>query len=62
MIDPHLPDKHVAKRSQIERDKAKATEFDRVNFFGSRSKYVGSPEALRRLSNKAGKPYNSPQS
>lgn len=55
-IDPFAEPKDVAKRATIEREKARANEFDLVNFYGSRSTYVGSKAALARMAARAGKP------
>lgn len=48
-IDPTKPDEDVAKRSQIERDKARATDFDREVLFSGESFYCGTEDQLRRL-------------
>lgn len=51
--DSNQPDADVATRSQVARDKAKATRFDTEILFSHRSTYKGSEQALARLRSRA---------
>lgn len=60
-IDPNQPDSEIASRvrSRIAKDKEDADDLARRMLFGSRSTYNGSPEALKRMASKAGRPLPS---